>query len=41
MWRGTAVKTLDIKEDPAKNYRNLEKAMAKPFKNYPPGMGKS
>ena len=30
--------TLDIKEDPDKNYRNLEKAMAKLFKNYPPAM---
>ncbi len=38
VWRGTAVKTLDIKEDPDKNYRNLEKAMAKLFKNYPPAV---
>ena len=41
VWRGSASKTLDIKKDPDKNYRNLEKAMAKLFKNYPPGMGKS
>jgi len=39
-WRGSAAKTLDIKKDPDKNYRTLEKAMAKLFKNYPPGVGK-
>ena len=38
VWRGSASKTLDIKKDPDKNYRALEKAMAKLFKNYPPGM---
>lgn len=37
VWRGAAEKTLDIKKDPEKNYRNLQKAMAKLFKNYPPG----
>lgn len=36
IWRGDATKTLDIKKDPAKNYNNLSKAMAKLFKNYPP-----
>jgi hypothetical protein len=36
VWRGSASKTLDINEDPDKNYRNLEKAVAKLFKNYPP-----
>ena len=40
VWCGSASKTLDINEDPDKNYRNLEKAMAKLFKNYPPGVGK-
>ncbi len=40
VWRGSAAKTLDIKKDPDKNYRNLEKAMAKLFKNYPPAVGK-
>jgi len=40
VWRGSASKTLDIKHDPEKNYRNLEKAVAKLFKNYPPGAGK-
>jgi hypothetical protein len=41
VWRGGAEKTLDIKKDPEKNYQNLEKAMAKLFKSYPPGTGKS
>ena len=40
VWRGSASKTLDIKEDPDKNYRNLEKAMAKLFRNYPQGAGR-
>jgi len=40
VWRGSASKTLDIKQDPDKNYRNLNRAMAKLFKNYPPGVGK-
>ena len=39
VWRGSS-KTLDIKKDPNKNYSNLEKAMAKLFKNYPPGAEK-
>jgi hypothetical protein len=41
VWRGSASKTLDIKKDPDKNYRNLEKAMAKLFKNYPPNVHKN
>ena len=41
VWRGSVSKTLDIKKDPDQNYRNLEKAMAKLFKNYPPGARKS
>jgi hypothetical protein len=40
VWRGAASKTLDIKKDPDKNYRNLEKAMAKLFRNYPPRASK-
>jgi len=40
VWSGTAEKTLDVKKDPNKNYRNLQKAMAKLFKNYPPESGK-
>ena len=39
VWRGAASKTLNISKDPDKNYRNLEKAMAKLFRNYPPGTG--
>jgi hypothetical protein len=38
VWRGSASQTLNINKDPDKNYRTLEKAMAKLFKNYPPGM---
>ena len=41
VWRGAASKSLDIKKDPDKNYQNLQKAMAKLFKSYPPGSGKS
>jgi hypothetical protein len=37
VWRGAAEKTLDIKKDPDKNYKNLQKGVAKMFKNYPPG----
>ena len=40
IWRGDASKTLDLKKDPDKNYRNLQKAMTKLFKNYPPQAGK-
>lgn len=40
VWRGAASKTLNISKDADKNYRNLEKALAKLFKNYPPGSGK-
>jgi Domain of unknown function (DUF4136) len=36
IWRGDASKTLDLKKDPDKNYKNLQKAVAKLFKNYPP-----
>jgi len=36
VWRGDVAKTLDRKTDPDKNYKNLQKAMAKLFKNYPP-----
>ena len=37
VWRGAASKTLNISKDPDKNYRNLEKVLAKLFRNYPPG----
>jgi hypothetical protein len=40
VWRGAVSKTLDIKTDPYRNYRELEKALAKLFRNYPPGAGK-
>ena len=36
IWRGDATKTIDLKRDPDKNYKNLQKAMAKLFNNYPP-----
>jgi len=40
VWRGDAVKTIDLKTDPDKNYKNLQKAMAKLFRNYPPKSSK-
>jgi Domain of unknown function (DUF4136) len=40
VWRGAASKTLELNKDPDKNYRTLEKAMAKLFKSYPPGASK-
>ena len=40
VWRGDAVKTIDLKTDPDKNYKNLQKVMTKLFKNYPPKPGK-
>jgi hypothetical protein len=40
VWRGDVVKTIDLKTDPNKNYKNLQKVMAKIFKNYPPPPGK-
>lgn len=40
IWRGDANKTIDLKKDPNKNYKNLQKSMAKLFKNYPPQAGK-
>ena len=40
VWRGAASKTLNINKNPDKNYQTLEKAMAKLFKNYPPGSSK-
>ena len=36
IWRGTASKTLDPKAKPEKRRKNLAKAAAKLFKNYPP-----
>jgi len=37
IWRGFASKTLNISKDPDKNFRTLQKAMIKLFRNYPPG----
>ncbi len=36
IWRGDASKTIDLNKDPDKNYKNLQKPMAKLFRNYPP-----
>jgi hypothetical protein len=36
VWRGDATKTLNPSKDPQKNQANLQKAMAKLLKNYPP-----
>ena len=36
VWRGTASKTLDSKAKPEKQKKNLDKAMAKLLKNFPP-----
>ncbi|HXW90725.1 MAG TPA: DUF4136 domain-containing protein [Terriglobales bacterium] len=36
VWRGVASKTLDPKAKPDKQQKNLTKAVAKLFKNYPP-----
>lgn len=36
VWRGTVSKTLDAKAKPEKQEKNLNKAMAKLFKKYPP-----
>jgi Domain of unknown function (DUF4136) len=40
VWRGSATKTLSIKRDPDKNYKNLERAVAKLLRNYPPNSKK-
>jgi hypothetical protein len=40
IWRGDASKTVSLKKDANKNYQNLQKAMVKLFKNYPPQPGK-
>ena len=36
VWRGRASKTLDTKAKPEKQQKNLQKAMAKLLKNFPP-----
>ena len=40
IWRGDANKAIELKKDPDKNYQNLQKAMAKLFKNYLPQLSK-
>ena len=41
IWRGMASKTLDVKANPEKQQKNLQKAMNKLFKkNYPPPLPK-
>ena len=40
VWRGLASKTIDQKAKPDKQQKNLTKAMAKLFKNYPPEVKK-
>lgn len=40
VWTGSATKQLNPSNDPAKNQANLEKAMAKLLKNYPPPVKK-
>jgi hypothetical protein len=41
VWRGNASKTLDPKAKPEKQQKNLEKAVAKMLKNYPPPVKKT
>src|SRR3954468_10272911 len=40
VWRGNASKTLDPKAKPEKQQKNLDKAVAKMLKNYPPPVKK-
>ena len=41
VWRGIASKTLDRKANPEKRQKNLNKAVTKLLKNYPPPVKKS
>jgi hypothetical protein len=36
VWRGTASKDIDVKADPGKRERNINRAAERLFKNYPP-----
>ena len=36
VWRGVASKTIDPKAKPEKQQKNIDKAVAKLLKNYPP-----
>ena len=41
VWRGSATKTLDTKVNPEKRQKNIDKAVTKLLKNYPPPVKKS
>jgi hypothetical protein len=36
VWTGSATKTINLSKDEQKNQRNLDKAMQKPLKDFPP-----
>ena len=36
VWRGDAAKSIDLRKNSEKNYKNLRKSMGKLFRNYPP-----
>jgi hypothetical protein len=40
VWRGDVTKSLNPSKDPEKRQKNLDKAMAKLLKNYPPPVKK-
>ena len=40
VWRGAASKTIDTRANPEKQQKNLQKAMAKLLKNFPPSVKK-
>lgn len=40
VWRGTATKTIDVNAKPDKRQNNIDKAMKKLLKNYPPPIKK-
>jgi hypothetical protein len=39
VWTGRATKSMDLSKNPEKNQKDLDKAMAKLLKNYPPKQG--
>ena len=41
VWRGSATKTIDTRANPEKQQKNLQKAMAKLLKNFPPPVKKT
>jgi hypothetical protein len=40
IWQGSCTKTVDPGSSPEKNQKNIEKAMQKLMKNFPPGRSK-